>query len=233
MPKKKTSRSSKDDSKFNVLKKARGKRSRSLREALRYSRRAITEKYASLGLMENTLQGWEEGRYGGLTDNGAQMLSEAYQSEGLDCRPEWLLYASGQDPLENVIIPPLAARQKRADSVSKEQQLAITEELCLFQSHQDNVVDAIINDDSMLPLLWPGDHVAGTRYFGADIQKAVSMPCIVQTEAGEILVRLVETGEQKDHYTLTCPNLKSTVKQPKLKDVKLFSAAPILWFRRK
>lgn len=200
-----------------------------MREALRYSRRVLASKYPFL--KEGTLQNWEDARFGGLTENGARQLAKAYQSEGLDCREEWLFYGIGPSPFEspytvgvNQRFPVLEAKMDYKTLVTKGLEL-------LYQYHH-NTVDAIVADDGMQPGLWVGDHVAGIRYFSEDFDSILYTPCIIQTQLGELLVRLLTPGSKAERYTLRCANPDTQINQPLLVDIRIFSAAPILWVSR-
>jgi DNA-binding transcriptional regulator YiaG len=200
--------------------KARGARVRHIRETvLRYSRRKFGEKYAIPAV---TIQNWESGKYGGLTEKGALKLMEAFQAEGAPCSVEWLLYGIGAPP---------ASWQSAVSNISANQRIA--QELGLFRQLHPEAVDAIVADNSMEPGLQMGDIVAGERYFAEEISKAVGQYCIVQLTTGEVLIREFWSGNQQDQYVLTCLNPKAKIKAKKVKANALFSVAPIIWIRRK
>lgn len=217
-----------DTRRLDVSPQARGNRARSVREALRYSRRVLAVKYPFL--KEGTLQNWEDARFGGLTENGARQLAKAYQSEGLDCREEWLFYGIGPSPFESSYTVGVNPRQIPENKM--DYNTLVTKGLELLYQYHHNTVDAIIADDGMQPGLWAGDHVAGIRYFAEDFESILNTPCIIQTQLGELLVRLFTAGTKPDRYTLKCINPYTKIAQPILTDVRVFSAAPILWMSR-
>lgn len=200
---------------------ARGIRVRHIRQTiLRYTRRKFSERYA---IPAPTLQNWETGKYGGLTEKGALKLVEAFQTDGVPCSVEWLLYGIG--------VQPAGAANLLAHSALSVSQ-AVTQELGLFRKLHPNAVDAIVADDSMAPCLHSGDLVAGERYFGEELSKAVGEHCIIQLAAGEVLIRNLQLGKQPGQYTLNGTNPKTKIKNQILPEDSLFSAAPIVWIRR-
>lgn len=205
----------------------RAQRVRGLRDALRYSRQKFCDKYAKYGVTPSTLQSWEMVRWNGLTERGAEILATVFREEGLNVTVEWLLFGVGESPLK------MASQLKIAHSVAKVWgDETIAQELRFFHQLNQEAVDAVVVDDGFAPWLAPGDRVAGKRFFAEDMEKALGHPCIVQTIAGGVLIRLLKDGSDADGYTLTCANTDTTVAEPVLKNVKLFSAAPILWIRK-
>ncbi len=207
--------------------KARAERIKRLREFVRLSRPKFAEKYAKYGIKKNSLQNWESARWYGLTESGAIMLTQAFQDEGLKITIEYLMYGVGEDPIPDSI--PFRILEDVAQPSEKS---IIAGELRYFHQHNANAIDTVITDDALAPCLGPGDYVAGIRYFDHDMEKAIGHPSIVQTESGDFLVRVVNCGNDLEYYTLTCSNPKTTAAPSTLKDVKLFSAAPILWIRK-
>ncbi len=202
----------------------RAKRVRYVREVLLRLRRP--EFCNKTGITYGSMQNWEDARHGGLRELSVKRLIESFQSLGiLNCNPEWLLYGVGEEPVNpNFVITSL--------SVAEEE--VIAQELSLFHQLNPNAVDFIIADESMSPVYLRGDHVAGRRFFGADIKKTIGYPCIVHTQANiSVLVRIVQAGSQANQYTLTCLNSAATNEPSLLKEIPLFSAAPVIWVRRK
>lgn len=198
----------------------RAKRIRHLRDkVLKVSREVFCKKH---NLSTATLRNWEELRYGGVTENSVAKLVAAFQVEGINCDSNWLLYGKGQDP----ILQSWLGTPHRTDEA------LLAEELQLFYQLHRNVVDAIISDDALFPCFISGFRVAGERLFHQDISKAIGLPSIVQTHAGQIYTRLIRQSSIPEHYTLVCINPHTTVSEPILENIKLFSAAPIIWSRR-
>lgn len=211
-PSKKTS-ISKESRHDSASPKAKADRIRYLRNSLRYSRRQFATKH---GISYETLCNWERPKYTGLTENGAMMLVDAFNSEGVACTKDWLMYGIEQGSV-----------QQASHSAN-----TIIEELRVFLQKNPGAVEIIMTDDGMAPCFLPGDHVAGIRHFEDDLEETLGLSCIVQTAAGEILVRKIIAGNRSGLYTLQCVNPDTTVNVPVLEDVTIISAAPVVWFRR-
>lgn len=199
----------------------RAKRLRVLREALRLSRSELGHKY---GIPAGSIQNWEDARYGGLSEKGAKKLVKAFQAEGIvGCDFSWLFYGVGDHPLASEIL------HHKAGVLALNEDEAIAKELALFYQLNKDVIDCTIADDDFSPCFLAGDLVAGKRCFGKAILKAIGHICIAHLSNDSVLVRLVSEGEQRGRYTLTCLNAETKT----IKNAKLFSAAPILWMRRR
>jgi transcriptional regulator with XRE-family HTH domain len=207
-------------------KEERGKRLKRLRQFLRLSRPALAKKCDNV-FSFTSVEGWEEGRFGGLTIKSAQQLVQGFNKEGIPVSLEWLMFGTGEDPL----IP----RKKSEDYKTKKELTEyeiIAKELALFHQLNKNSIDAVITDDGMSPWLLPGDFVAGERYLGENVEKAIGSVCIVQPQSGNVLVRKVNSGNDLQYYNLVCINSNTKLPHPIIEDVKLISAAPILWIRK-
>lgn len=205
----------------------RAKRIRALRKAFGYSRPMFCKKYAKYGVKAGTLQSWEDVRWNGVSEKGAAMLVKIFKEEGINITVEWLLFGVGDNPLKHL------DRFKIAGAIIKIlPDETIAQELRFFHQLNADAVDAVVADDGLVPWLMPGDRVAGKRLFGQEIAKAIEHPCIIQTLAGKVMVRWLKKGHEADHYTLVCTNPDTRVGEPVLENIKLFSAAPILWIRK-
>ena len=107
------------------------------------------------------------------------------------------------------------------------------EELLLFRTHYPNAMDFIVSDDGMEPDYKIGEYVAGSSRYHQQIEHLVGLDCIVKTMEGEVFLRHIKKRGEDGRYTLACINSKTTVEKPILYDVELFSAAPVIWTRRK
>ncbi len=202
----------------------RGLRIRSIRVALRLTRPRIEREY---GVARGTLQNWEDARFGGLGERGAMRLIEVFAKQGIPCSVEWLLYGIGVDPLltwrgqDNVhaTFPALLINK------------SIQAELAYFHAQHAHAIDTLMPDAAMEMRIFAQDIVAGVRYFGEEMTQAIGKDCIIQTQRGEIYVRRLMQGDEKQHYTLTCPYTANKKDFPDLKNIVLFSAAPVIWIR--
>ncbi len=212
------------------LGRQRGDRLKLLRtELLRLSRNALAEIY---NIPAGTIQNWEDARHGGLTEKGARRFIEVLNSQGINCKLEWLLYGIGQAPEQLTMRPQKGILQKITATAQSKELDKIAKELMLFYEHTSNAVDMIVSDDAMIPSYFPGDHLAGKRYFNEDLNKLIGQICIVQTQSGIMTVRQLLSGSHRDHYDLIAINKESKIEELNLFDVRIFSVAPVLWMRR-
>jgi len=193
--------------------KHRGERLKSLRLMAGLSRKAMADKH---DLSSGTLQGWEDGRYGGLTNRGAQRFLEVIRNEGVYCSFDWLMHGQGVGPLLvnnlKVTDSPVAAAGPGDEG---DDQVAMLDELAYFRQRHSTAVDLIVSDDAHLPFYRQGDIVAGLPLYGDDTKAAIDHHCIIQTVDGNKALRLLIGGDQDDNGS------------------NIEFAAPIIWHRRK
>lgn len=138
-----------------------------IREALGPSRPKFCEKFGKYGISISAVQGWEDIRWNGLTENGANLLARALNEEGFSITVEWLMFGVGDTPsfLEN---------SNNAPRPSPMDESNLLHELHLFLQHHPGAVSIIIEDDGLAPWYTPGDYVAGINYFDRDIKKRLT-----------------------------------------------------------
>ncbi|MDF2867123.1 MAG: hypothetical protein K0S11_593 [Gammaproteobacteria bacterium] len=219
---------------FELLKKQRGNRVRILRTSLRLSRRAFSEKY---GIRRGTLQNWEDGRYGGLTEKGAMQLLEIMRSEGLYYSIEWLLHGVGEDTqiakVYDAVIPrPVKVQDLPLERLVYQESAFINEELALYCRHyHPDVIDLCLPDDKMAPYYCQGDVVAGRKRYKQDIAKLIGQICIVQLSDGRVLLRELQASLPANYYQIGYFKIEQA-DASKIQAVELICAAPISWHRR-
>ena len=204
------------------LAKQRADRIKRVREILRLSRSQLAAQYKKFGLTYSSLKNWEDIKWHGLTESGATILAKAFQEHGIHVTVEWLMFGIGDDPTSSLL----------KQNIKLSETAIIAKEIKFFHENNSNAVDTIITDDALEPYLKAGDYVAGIRYFANDIERAIGHPSIVQIENGQQLVRVVTAGDDVELYTLTCSNPNSVTAPKIFKNIKLLSAAPILWIRK-
>lgn len=210
-----------------------GSRLKSLRKMTGFSRKAFAGRHE---ISANTLQNWEDGKSGGLTDKGAKRILLALREEGIQCSKNWLLHGVGNSPYVSDKLYQRTnhkpANRKSVANESEEETLIINE-LMTFRQYYQDTIDMVVKDDAMTPYFMAGDYVAGKRFYKESIQALCGMNCIVETNTGEIYLRRLKAGNKADHYTLVCVNLDTSCVEPLLFNLELVSAAPVLWHRRK
>jgi len=212
--------------------KCKGERLRRVRHLANLSREAFCE---SNDINITTLISWEVGRFGGLSSKGASKVIARVADEGVFCTIEWLLCGVGAGPEVRVDYKKSKkiADDKRMESGSIDEVKVILEELMLFRRHTPHSTDYIVDDEAMMPYYQIGDYVAGSMFFGDDINRLFGINCIIHTKDGRLLVRQLQHGPSKFSYNLIPTNFTDKVKDIIVYDVQLTSAAPIIWHRRK
>ena len=213
---------------LSVEELARAKRVASLRQLTGLSRRAFAERY---GVAPGTLQHWENGAPT-ISQQGAKRLTKALASGGIHCSLEWLLYGIGNPPQLPHALSIGHPQQPRSTLSNDLETHFVAEELALFQSHYVGAIEMVIADDGMLPAYRIGDVVAGVRHYQNDIERLIGLDCIVFTQTSDLLLRQVRRSHIQGYYNLVCINPNTTVSKPTLYDIRLVSAAPVMWLRR-
>lgn len=188
--------------------KVKGQRLQHLRNLAGLSRQDFCKQY---NFNPRTLKSWELGDYKGIPESSATKVLISYLKEGVKCRLEWLMDGSGE--------PPILHQKKQ-----------ILRELEIFHKNNAKGIDLLLNDDAMQPYFYPKDYVAGIKRIDREIQGLIGKNCIIETDDNQILLRQLEMGAKKNHYNLTClnPNTSSL----SLQNVKVKSAAQVIWMRR-
>lgn len=198
------------------------------------TRREFEKKYQ---ISANTLQGWEQGK-NPLSKKGAKRIIEALKSEGLICSIEWLMDGQGMPPRPFEMLSSddtaTADLQNALTKINLDEETAIYQELQTFKTHNPNPIIITVADDSMEPQFHSGDYVAGTRLCMPDeIARHLGQACIVELSDNTILPRHIHPGTEPNTYTLSCTNHHSKAAPLTLFNVRIISAAPILWHRKK
>ena len=197
---------------------ARAKRVKYVRENLLNISRSELCKDSIL--KEGSLKGWELAAMGGLTEKGAEKLVARFKELGIYCTTPWLLHEIGYGP----------TRKQEHIDISNSEEEQIAKELLEFRQ-QPNAIDTIIKDDSMLPLLAPGNFVAGI--VARNIKTAINKECIIVMPDHSYLVRILQSGDDPGRYTLSSLNKNPSMMRQEIKNVSIIAAAPIILIRKK
>lgn len=197
-----------------------GHRIKQARNMLGLSRKDLEDQFQ---LSVNTLQAWESNKYT-LTDKGAKKLNEIFIKLGLLCTEEWLLTGYGHSPtlLEGVSELPSELNED----------ICILREVETFKAINPNPIVVIISDDGMEPLYCPGDFVGGNVKSNEYIDRLIGENCIIETMQGDVIARKLLKGSKNKLYNLACINI-TTQQQPLIPDIKIKSAARIVFHRKK
>ncbi len=197
------------------------------------TRREFEEKHK---VSANTLQGWEQGK-NPLSEKGAKRVIAALKEEGLICTIDWLIHGTGMPPrpyemLHAGIREELQGNVSISDSNIKEEEI-IYHEIQLFRQQNANAIVLTVSDDGMAPYYSIGDYIGGIQVSNNDVNTYINTVCILELENNLILPRKLQQGKYPNTFTASCTNPNSSCTPLNLYNVKVLSAAPIIWHRRK
>ena len=197
------------------------------------TRREFEQTYS---ISANTLQGWEQGK-NPLSEKGARRVAEALKKQGLICSIEWLLYGSGMPPRPYEMLNAGLNRALQHDDGIHHQNLKeeerVYQEIQFFKQHNANAIILSIADDAMEPNFSVGDYIGGVQISNEQLPQYLNTLCILELENNLILPRYLQTGTQDNLYNCSCINPRTCASPLNLFNVKIISAAPIVWHRRK
>lgn len=152
-----------------------------------------------------SLKTWENGYFGGLTENGAEKISEHVKNLKVYCSPNWLLYGIG--------IPPqiITSDFLRPDENHFKQ---IVKEMLVFHE-QKNATTATVIDEAMAPFAYPGYYVGGV--IAENMDSLINQNCIVVDTDGQQHIRKLIESDKPGTYNLICLNSEAQTKHVKVK----------------
>ena len=195
----------------------RGKRLRFIREHLLFLTRE--EFCRDCNITAQSLKGWELGWGGGLSQPGAKKVVKRARQLNVYCTESWLLHGVGRSA--TLITKDLDIQEGDENHIARE--------LLLFRE-LNHSIDAVIKDDGMIPLVYPGNYVGGIIV--KNIENAIGKECIIVTDNDEIFVRILQHGSKPGHYNLLCLNDKTALVKKDIHNTPVKFAAPIVWMRR-
>lgn len=207
-----------------MIRKARGKRLKLVRQLTGLTRQQIEKKY---NISANTLQSWEVAKKGGLTMLGAKRMLTVIEAEGIRCSMEWLMHGTGS--------PPQITDRRYLESYGTDtkhqlsEQEVIAEELLSFCTTYPETLHMVVADDAMEPHYYVGDQVAGKTYPSSLLHLLAGRECIVQT-GNQTMLRHLRKNTQDNLYDLVCLNPKTDC-SPLLAQT-IINAAPVSWHRQ-
>lgn len=175
----------------------------------------------------NTLIGWENARFGGLTKNGAKKVLAITSKKYVYCTLNWLMQGIGPEPS---VIP--LPHLQRSDIHPSNEEKIIESELSLFMARNNNAVNLYVSDASMLPQFQCGDVVAGKKKYASEIQAAIGYDCIVEIQNGTVLLRHLLASDKPETFVLKCMNPHTTKSNLIIPECGLCYAAPVIWHRK-
>jgi hypothetical protein len=196
---------------------ARGKRIRFVRDHLLSLTR--NEFSQDSDITSAAMKGWELGWGGGLTQQGAEKIVKRAKQLNVYCSDAWLMHGIGRE----------ATHITKDVDIQESDENHIAKELLLF-SELYNSINAIVKDDGMMPLLFPGNYVAGI--ICNKIENAIGKECIVIDDNNDTYIRILKQGNNQNLYNLICLNQNPSIVKKEIKNIAVRIAAPIIWIRR-
>jgi hypothetical protein len=196
---------------------ARGKRIRFIRDHLLSLTR--DEFCENTDITLPALKGWELAWGGGLTQQGAEKIVKRAKQLKVYCSDSWLMHGIGRE----------AVYLTKDLDIQESDENHIAKELLLFRE-LPNSIDAVIKDDGMTPVLYPGNYVGGVIV--NNIKNAIGKECILVDDNNDIYIRILKHGDKPDLYHLHCLNQNASLVKKEIKNISIKLAAPILWIRK-
>jgi len=213
----------------NII-KDRGKRFRMLRLMTNSSIDSFAEK---IGVSGRTIKGWEQAKGGGVHEKAAEKAVDVARKLKVECNVLWLMHGIGSQP---ILIAKEYNQPLSIESLPKTKPKTLSgnikKEIKFFHKNNPSAVTLQITDDSMEPYYNIGDIVGGRLIAGDRINSIINADCIVETSDHQILCRYIAKGSKKNLYNLICVNRKTQTEPAIMNNVKLISAATIIWIRR-
>lgn len=178
---------------------ARGERLKKLRNLANADREAICNVD---GLNANTFKGWELGRFGGLTKDGAERVINRITQENIICSREWLLFGTGIEP----IVIANSGNMRVPDPI-------IAKELVLFQALVGDILYSEIQDTSSFNDYQLGDIVAGIKITADNFRLLVGSVVLVENSHHEVSVRKILKTVTNNRFLLNSPNSQATIEE--------------------
>lgn len=216
----------------DIIKKERGHRIKILRKQTHLSRRAFGSKH---GIPSGTLQYWEDGNFGGLSEDGAQKLVNAFAKEGIWVTPAWLLNGTGKEPSSDPYRFSGQASILAEDLLIREAMLSvssITQELKFFLKLHALAMHEVVTDDLMMPRFIQGEYVAGIQKFEEEIQTIIGKDCIIKLKNNKILVRRLIQSVEPTCFELVSINPDKPQERMLIPKSEILCAANVIWARR-
>lgn len=213
--------------------KSRGQRLQQLRVIARLTQKEAAE-IAQVSLV--TYRDWEYGKHP-IPMRRIRFITHTLKLEGILCDPTWVSEEVGEPPRKMHEIETYYDRVSESAPIryfkpighsAEEEQMK--KELAVFYEGYSDAVDLLIQDDAMMPLYAPNDLVAGIKCYGKEILKLIGKTCIIQRKDGGKALRILQSGVQKNHFTLLTTNPHSTNSIEH--EVELEFAAPVIWQRK-
>lgn len=170
-----------------------------------------------------TLRSWESSI--NIKLKAAQRFSIAINKEDIYCDPIWIRSGLGHAP--HMIINNASRIHKNVGSYIDEH---IIKEIEYLEKHYKNTIHQLVVDNSMIPLLHPGDYVIG-RYT-TNPAEYIGYPSIVEIVNGQKIIRIIHQVNDKTKYKLVSLNSVLSCELILFKQ-EIKKIAKIFWIRKR
>lgn len=203
----------------------RGKRLKIIREAAELSR----DKVAQIsGYGGSTIQFWEEGKgENGLPIEAGKKLVEIFNSAGVICTEDWLLYNVGTPPF---LANKLTSHPEAPELIPKDNR--IIDDVKMFHQVHTTGITLLVMDDAMEPRYQKGDFLGGDKLFGKEINQLFHQPCIIELQKNSSICRILKPSKKENRFDLICLNPMSISNNLYFYNIKIISAARVIWHRQ-
>lgn len=217
-----------------------------LREAMTRRAKSILDAFIAIrdferktGKHYSSIQHWIDVNKNGLPETSLNEFLNCLKVCGIECSREWMMYGTGVAPKKIDTLTLIAGdevsqkrlKKNRGDEVQTQQ---IAEELNTFLKWDKEAVSYVVPDDAMEPQFVKGEIVAGIRRYGTGLEKLIGHDCIVLIQnQGEFCIRRLQKGNLPGLFHLTTTNANTHATEAFMSDVRVVSAAPVVWTRRK
>lgn len=205
----------------NTNQKSRANRLTNIRKSLGLTRKRLGELSE---VSPRSIENWEYGRFGGLTEFSGHKLIKAFASMGCTCSLEWLMNGTGPMPVSPSLL-------EHAQAVPSSHDENLYREIELLKSHVPNLLVLEVNDNAMEPIFMVGDYVAGI--INQPMDSYIGKHCIIKIVDSTPMIRLVRAGSHKGAFNFCLNNTSNSGATPILHDQIPEYIAPIIWYRAK
>jgi hypothetical protein len=206
--------------------------------ALQIARINVDRFCSKHNIPRSTLFAWKRGIQS-LTVKGAERLVKAFEHENLICTTNWFLEGTGLPPrtlkeVEQGALPVLGYYKTEQDfDETLDEEIKLLREIEFFRQMYANSRVLLVTDDGMMPIIKPGDYVAGLTVAKDQIDTTLNQICLIELSSDQIFLRHLSKGSGPECYILSCLNPRTSVESPTLFNVKIKSVAPLVWIRYK
>lgn len=193
-----------------------GERLKALRGYASLSRADVEQQF---GIPEVTLKSWEFNMQKDVSPKAVKRILEAFNSLGIPCTEEWLVFGVGASPF----VPHIDDKTTPIKS-------SILEKV-YFEEHNAGALTFEIQDSGLSPYFEVGDLVGGLPLAFEDLPKKRGAFCLFVTQKHERIVGRLANGSDKGFYSIV-RDLSFKSSDALILDARFVKVYEIIWVRR-